>query len=222
MSDAFVSYARDDDEAFVKRLYADLTDGSICVWWDRKAMESRGLTFLQEIRDVIALVDRVVLVVGPSAVKSEYVQVEWEFALELCKAVVPLLRLGPEGAIPSVLRREDFALIPSEPSTFHVPDFRSDAAYSTALNADSYPRDAGRAPRLHIGRGSSAASPMIRPRPKQSEPASNYKSSRGQGQQYRDQSHPWPQEPSPCPIAVERRTHEVIRLNSQARWAHCC
>ena len=49
----FISYARADDEPFVRRLYQDLTEFGYDVWWDREAMESRGRTFLQEIRDAI-------------------------------------------------------------------------------------------------------------------------------------------------------------------------
>ena len=54
----FLSYARADDEPFVERLYGDLIQAGIEVWWDRAAMESRGRTFLQEIRDAIEGVDR--------------------------------------------------------------------------------------------------------------------------------------------------------------------
>jgi len=46
--------ARDDDEAFVKRLCADLVEQGMRVWWDRMAMQSRGRTFLQEICDAIS------------------------------------------------------------------------------------------------------------------------------------------------------------------------
>ena len=50
----FLSYARDDDESFVKQLYEDLTKRGFQVWWDRVSMPSRALTFLQEIRDAVA------------------------------------------------------------------------------------------------------------------------------------------------------------------------
>jgi hypothetical protein len=39
---------------------------------------SRSLTFHQEIRDAIAARDRLVLVVGPQAAASLYVQQEWQ------------------------------------------------------------------------------------------------------------------------------------------------
>ena len=50
--DIFLSYARSDDEPFVKRLYEDLTGNGYTVWWDRVAMPCRALTFLQEIQEV--------------------------------------------------------------------------------------------------------------------------------------------------------------------------
>lgn len=121
MAEIFVSYARADDEPFVKRLHEDLTAAGFSVWWDREAMESRGRTFLQEIRDAIASVDRLILVVGPKAVRSDYVRVEWEFGLEACTIVLPILRLG------------DYSLVPSELSKFHCPDFRTTRPYEDAL-----------------------------------------------------------------------------------------
>ena len=44
-------------EPFVKQLYEYLTKNEIKVWWDRKTMESRGRTFLQELRDAIEVSD---------------------------------------------------------------------------------------------------------------------------------------------------------------------
>jgi hypothetical protein len=48
MGKIFISYARTDDEPFVKQLYQDLTERGFDIWWDRLAMESRGLAFLQD------------------------------------------------------------------------------------------------------------------------------------------------------------------------------
>src|SRR5215831_11103746 len=131
--DLFISYARDDDELFVQRLYADLFEKGIRVWWDRKAMESRGRTFLQEIRDAISKVERVILVVGPRALASDYVAVEWHHALQQCKVVIPILRLGAETAGPLILRKTDCTLVPAALRQFHVPDFRDDTRYLDAL-----------------------------------------------------------------------------------------
>jgi TIR domain len=60
-------------------------------------MESRGKTFLQEIKDAIASVDRLLLIVTPSTVESQYVRDEWGYALSLWKVITPLLRAGGGG-----------------------------------------------------------------------------------------------------------------------------
>jgi len=101
----FISYGRADDELFVSRLRSDLDAAGIAVWWDREAMESRGLTFLQEIKDAIAApgLDRVVLIAGTHALASRYVEDEWRWALEQCKVVVPVLRDGDHGVLPKEL-----------------------------------------------------------------------------------------------------------------------
>lgn len=80
-SGIFISYARDDDEVYAKKLWRHLEQHGVHVWWDRKGMESRGLTFLQEIRDAIASANRVLLIVGPRAKHKPYVEVEWRHAL---------------------------------------------------------------------------------------------------------------------------------------------
>lgn len=72
----FLSYARGDDEAFVRRLHANLTAAGFDVWFDRVNMPSRSLTFHQEIADAIRGRDRLVLVVGPAAAASECVTQE--------------------------------------------------------------------------------------------------------------------------------------------------
>ena len=119
----FLSYAREDDEAFVRRLYNDLTAANLTVWFDRESLLSRGKTFHQEIKDAIRTeVDRVVYVGGPKAAASSYVQEEWRFALECDHVVVtPILRLG------------EFSNIPGELALLHCEDFRNDAKYSAAL-----------------------------------------------------------------------------------------
>ena len=123
MQRVFISYARADDEPFVKRLYQDLIEHDVDVWWDREAMESRGRTFLQEIRDAIEESDRVIAVIGPKAVESEYVRYEWEYALLFSNAVVPILREGC------------YDLIPAGLAKLHCEDFRAERPYDEALVA---------------------------------------------------------------------------------------
>lgn len=117
----FISYARADDEDFVQRLCASLEAAGFGVWWDRRAMESRGRTFLQELRDAIEGSDRVLAVIGPAALASPYVRVEWEHARLFCKGVLPVLR---RGAIDSV---------PGELSALHLIDFCEERPYAEAL-----------------------------------------------------------------------------------------
>lgn len=122
MSTIFLSYARGDDEPFVRQLYDDLTKAKFEVWFDRVNMPSRGLTFHQEIRDAITHRDRLLLVVGPKAVASEYVRQEWQFAwFEAEKVVTPILRLG------------DYPLAIDELKLVHAEDFRNDADYALHL-----------------------------------------------------------------------------------------
>jgi WD40 repeat protein len=120
-SHIFISYARQDDSPFVERLRNDLIAQGLPVWWDQTAMESRGLTFLQELRDAVARAERLLLVVGPRACDSEYVQAEWRFALENCTVVTPVLRLG------------DDSLVAPELAGLHRVDFRNDADYLKSL-----------------------------------------------------------------------------------------
>ena len=112
--DAFISYARSDDEPFVRRLFRDLTERQFRVWRDRECMPSRSLTFSQEIRDAIDGSARMVAVVGPAALTSEYVRAEWEWAQLFGNGVIPVLRIG------------DFDGLPPELSRIHAIDMRSD------------------------------------------------------------------------------------------------
>src|SRR5215469_267319 len=112
--DVFLSYARADDEAFVKRLYGDLTAKGMTVWWDRVSMPSRGLTFSQEIREAVEGCDRLLAVVGPAAVQSDYVKAEWQHAQLFAKGVIPVLRAGNLSLIPDRLRGDEYKLMPSE------------------------------------------------------------------------------------------------------------
>jgi WD40 repeat protein len=117
----FISYARRDDEPFVRELTSDLRARGLRVWRDRDSMPSRGRTFRQEIRDSIAVDDRLVLIVGPRAIESRQVSAEWRQALENCSVVVPVLRLG------------DRSLIPDELAKFHQVDARTPRPYEETL-----------------------------------------------------------------------------------------
>jgi WD40 repeat protein len=137
MSSIFLSYSRNDDEAFVRRLHDDLTNAGFDVWFDRVSMPSRQLTFHQEIRDAIAARDRLLLVVGPGVLTSDYVTQEWRFAyFEAGKCVNPIVRLngrGAGGATHASQGIDGYELIPEDLKLLHAEDFRDDAQYGTHL-----------------------------------------------------------------------------------------
>lgn len=120
VSRLFLSYAR-ADEGFARWLYERLTGAGFKVWWDLVSMPSRSLTFLHEIREAIQDCDRMVVVLGPVSLSSDYVRAEWQHALANDKIVVPVLRAGT------------FDDLPAELHGLHQPDFRSDAAREACL-----------------------------------------------------------------------------------------
>jgi WD40 repeat protein len=125
MTSIFLSYARGDDKRFVRRLYQRLKNARFDVWFDRVSMPSRQLTFYQEIRDAIAASDRLVFVVGPDAIASEYVEQEWRFAyFEALKCVNPIVRLDGKDARGKSI--DGYTLIPEDLRRVHAEDFRQD------------------------------------------------------------------------------------------------
>jgi WD40 repeat protein len=118
----FISYARADAEPYAEWLHAQLTARGRSVWWDHAAMKSRGRTFLQEIRDAIEGCDRLLLVVTPAAVASEYVRAEWNHALLFGKNVICLRRIG------------GVALVPPELGKLHAVDASDTRDASKALD----------------------------------------------------------------------------------------
>jgi hypothetical protein len=126
MTSVFLSYARGHDvepfdpaTSFVARLYCDLRAAGFGVWFDRQDMPARNLTFHQEIRDAIAARERLLLVVGPKTVTSDYVRQEWQFALrEADKVVTPILRLG---GLSARSRRVEAAPLRGFPQRLPVP-----------------------------------------------------------------------------------------------------
>jgi len=128
----FLSYARGDDEPFARRLYDDLTARGFDVWFDRVSMPSRLLSFHQEILDAINMRDRLLLVVGPKAVTSDYVIQEWQFAYFAAnKCVTPIVRQNGRDAAGRAV--DGYALMPEDLKLLHAEDFRDDARYAEHL-----------------------------------------------------------------------------------------
>jgi hypothetical protein len=119
-TDVFLSYARGDDPKFAVRLAKDLSKSGFVVWFDKTSMPSRGLHFTQELRDAIENTTRLIAIVGPTALLSDYVRAEWGYATAICKTITPILRLG------------DYSLLPPELASFHCVDFRSGRSYPEA------------------------------------------------------------------------------------------
>jgi len=109
----FISYARSDDNSFVDNLVRELGKMNLTVWYDKHNMPSRALTFMEEIRRAIDDSDRLIIILGPAALTSDYVRCEWQYALTQSKVVIPLLRIG------------NYDDLPSELKDLHCPDCRT-------------------------------------------------------------------------------------------------
>jgi hypothetical protein len=107
MTTVFLSYGLGDNGDFVKRLYEHLTTYGHEVWWDRVSMPCRGRTFNQEIRDAIDGCERLLLVVGPHALASDYVREYYRETSDYDEAEVLTLAAGSQlvGGIDFTLAR---------------------------------------------------------------------------------------------------------------------
>lgn len=104
------------------KLRDDLIARGFEVWWDRRSLPSRGVDFDKEIAAAIEQSHRLILIVGPAALESPYVAMEWQHALSRCIVVNPLLRLGTYPVPLEALSKLD------------TPDFRDDAQYAAKLD----------------------------------------------------------------------------------------
>jgi tetratricopeptide (TPR) repeat protein len=125
-SSVFISYSWNDDKPFVEKLDQDLRGEGITVWRDEKNLPSRGTALREELRNAIDAADRFLPVIGPEALKSQNVQLEWNHARAQCRAIVPILRKGDSSLIPEDWRGTDAPL---------YFDFRDDSAYAETLGA---------------------------------------------------------------------------------------
>jgi len=117
----YLSYARKDDPEFTERLYLDLTAAGFSVWMDKYDMSSRGAPYNKEMIDAIEHAERLLLVVGPEALTSDYVNWEWKYAVEFGKAINPVIRIGSYKDFPYELKKLD------------APDFREDKNYQKSF-----------------------------------------------------------------------------------------
>jgi TIR domain-containing protein len=87
--DIFISYSRRDQE-FVTRLASDLNEQVAFVWFDRSTIQP-GQKWHDEIMEGIQECKAFILVLSPDAIESRYVREEVNKALELGKAIFPVI-----------------------------------------------------------------------------------------------------------------------------------
>lgn len=119
MRNVFLSYARRDGAAAATELRRDLTEMGLFVWRDIEEMRG-GLDWRAQIRDALAAVDAVLVLLTPGAVESGTVTWEWQTALDIGRRVIPLL-IQPCDPPPSL-------------AALHYHDFTKPDAGRTALN----------------------------------------------------------------------------------------
>ncbi len=89
MTQVFLSYA-DVDRATMEKIRNSLRRESITVWTNKSDIQT-GEAFEEAINRGIEQADNVVYLLSPDSVKSDYCQKELEYALSLCKRIIPVL-----------------------------------------------------------------------------------------------------------------------------------
>src|SRR5579859_4879470 len=103
MADVFVSYSRRDSE-FVARLAQSIEDRGKSVWLDVEGIAD-GEVFPEAIKRAIEQSDAFVFVITPESVRSSYCENEVEYARDISKRIVPVLREGvPDSELPAEIR----------------------------------------------------------------------------------------------------------------------
>ncbi len=90
MSDVFVSYSRRDSE-FVRRVADSIAERGKEVWLDTEGIAD-GEVFPEAIKRAIEQSDAFLFVITPESVHSAYCENEVEYARELQKRILPVLR----------------------------------------------------------------------------------------------------------------------------------
>lgn len=85
----FISYAR-SDEAFVRRMDADLKKHGINTWVDFDDIVA-GKSWARQIGEALDSCDIMLLVFSPTAMESTNVEDEWNYYLDRGKMIIPVL-----------------------------------------------------------------------------------------------------------------------------------
>lgn len=103
MADVFVSYSRRDAQ-FVRRIADSISERGKEVWLDTEGIAD-GEVFPAAIKRAIEQSDAFLFVITPAAVDSAYCENEVEYAKEMQKRIVPVLREPvPDERLPSEIR----------------------------------------------------------------------------------------------------------------------
>jgi WD40 repeat protein len=136
MTDVFVSYSRRDSE-FVARLAGSVSERGKEVWLDTEGIADAEV-FPEAIKRAIEGSDAFLFVITPSAVRSAYCENEVEYARDLNKRIVPVLREPvPDSELHAEIRNRNW--IP------FTEDAEFDAGLARLLNALDTDLDAVRA-----------------------------------------------------------------------------
>jgi predicted ATPase len=84
----FISYTH-ADSAFVDRLDADLRAQGFETWVDRERLVA-GLRWRRELQEAVEGAQVLLIVLSPEAIASQNVQIEYDYALDLGKVVIPV------------------------------------------------------------------------------------------------------------------------------------
>ena len=126
----FISYSRTDSD-FVDRLEADLRARGFNTWVDRRKLEGTR-EWQPQIDHAITEYPIMIVVLSPDAIASPYVRHEYEYAHELGKRIVTLLRKPNLPTIPpelSGIQWVDFVDKPYETSLVELIDGCQDSSF---------------------------------------------------------------------------------------------
>jgi hypothetical protein len=109
----FISYSRNDGEAFADRLRALLEKEGIPLWQDRVGMEG-GRDWWLQITEALKQVEFMVLLMTPNALCSPIIRKEWRCARQQGVCVYPVKAVARQ--------RFDFASLPRWMRSVHFYD----------------------------------------------------------------------------------------------------
>src|SRR5262249_26148467 len=114
----FISYARADGESIAREMRRRLIAGppALSVWQDRSELEG-GVGWWKQITEALDVVEFLVLLITPAALRSDVVQREWRYARQQGVCVYPVFSPGLPfdfAALPRWMRKTHFFDLASE------------------------------------------------------------------------------------------------------------